>query len=155
MAKQPPNLARYIFLDPSAEDFYVDYELAKNLTVAMLRTTAGRDPLDRILSDLIGELSTRSSDFSARWAKHNVYQHSSGRKVLNHPAVGVLDLAFDDFALPGDPSVSICTFTADPGTATADGLALLASWSQMQQPNTVGGTGAPSQGISPAPSVEE
>ncbi|MFI6744181.1 helix-turn-helix transcriptional regulator [Nonomuraea sp. NPDC050451] len=138
MARQPPNFARYVFLDPRAEDFYADLDQAKNLLVAVLRATAGRDPLDQKVTELIGELSTRSTDFSTRWAKHNVRRHSRGRKIVNHPAVGRMDLAYDDFALPGDPHVSITTYTADPGTPSADGLTLLATWADTQkQPQTI------------------
>lgn len=132
-AQQPPNFARYVFLDPRAEDFYADIETAKNLVVAVLRATAGRDPLNQKLTELIGELSTRSTDFRARWARHNVRRHSRGRKVVNHPVVGRMDLAYDDFALPGDPYVSITTWTADPGTPSADGLTLLATWADTQK----------------------
>ncbi len=133
MDKQPPNFARYAFLDPRAEDFYADIEEARDLLVAVLRATAGRDPLDQKVTELIGELSARSADFSARWAKHNVHRHLRGRKVINHPIVGRMDLAYDDFALPGDPQVSITTYTAHPGTPSADGLSLLAAWAATQK----------------------
>ncbi|MEV5150019.1 hypothetical protein AB0L14_38130 [Streptomyces sp. NPDC052727] len=89
------------------------------------------------MTELIGELSARSTDFSTRWSKHNVRRHSRGRKVVHHPVVGRMDLAYDDFALPGDPHVSITTYTADPGTPSADGLTLLAAWADTQkQPQT-------------------
>lgn len=133
MTQQPPNFARYVFLDPRAEAFYADLDEAKDLLVAVLRATAGRDPLDQQVTDLIGELSTRSSDFRTRWAKHNVRRHSRGHKVVHHPVVGTMDLAYDDFALPGDPRVSITTYTANPGTASADGLSLLATWADTQK----------------------
>ncbi|MEW2400790.1 helix-turn-helix transcriptional regulator [Streptomyces sp. NPDC046862] len=138
MGQQPPNLADYVFLDPRAEAFYADIDEAKNQLVAVLRATAGRDPLDKQVAELIGGLSTRSTDFSTRWAKHNVRRHSRGRKVVNHPAVGRMDLAYDDFALPGDPHVSITTYTADPDTPSADALTLLAAWADTQkQPQTI------------------
>ncbi|MFE1195647.1 helix-turn-helix transcriptional regulator [Streptomyces olivaceoviridis] len=140
MAGQPPNFARYVFLDPRAEDFYADLDEAKDLLVAVLRATAGRDPLDRKVTGLIGELSARSTDFSARWAKHDVRRHARGRKVVHHPVVGAMDLAYDDFALPGDPDVSITTYTADPGTPSADALTLLATWADTRkQPRTANG----------------
>jgi hypothetical protein len=62
----PPNSARFIFLDPRATDFYVDWEQVATDAVAILRSEAGRDPYDRGLSDLIGELSTRSETFRTR-----------------------------------------------------------------------------------------
>lgn len=140
MAEQPPNFARYVFLDSRAEAFYADVDQAKNLVVAVLRATAGRDPLDKKVTELIGELSTLSTDFSTRWAKHDVHRHLRGRKVVNHPAAGTMDLAYDDFALPGDPHVSITTYTADPGTPSADGLTLLAAWAETRkQPQTATG----------------
>ncbi|MGO4760125.1 hypothetical protein AB4212_67790, partial [Streptomyces sp. 2MCAF27] len=77
--QQPPNLARYVFLDPRAQAFYADIDEAKNQVVAILRATAGRDPLDQQVTELIGELTTRSPDFSTRWAKHNVRRHSRGQ----------------------------------------------------------------------------
>ncbi|MFD5946353.1 helix-turn-helix transcriptional regulator [Streptomyces collinus] len=137
MAQQPPNIARYVFLDPRAAAFYADIDEAKNQVVAILRAAAGRDPLDKHLTELVGELSTRSTDFSTRWAKHNVRRHSRGRKTVHHPAAGRMDLAYDDFALPGDPHVSITTYTAAPGTPSADALTLLATWADTQkQPQT-------------------
>lgn len=132
MAGQP-NFARFAFLDSRAADFYGDYEGARNFTVSVLRAAAGRDPLDKELSGLIGELAARSTDFTARWGKHDVHRHSQGRKTFHHPGVGTLDLIYTDLALPGDPTVSITTYTADPDSPTADGLALLAAWAQAQE----------------------
>lgn len=129
-AQQPPNFARFVFLDPRAAEFYVDHDDAMDFVVAVLRAASGRDPLDRVTSALVGELSTRSADFPARWARYEVRRHSRGRKSINHPIVGRLDLAYDDFTLPGDPHTSITTYTAEPGSPTADRLALLASWEQ-------------------------
>jgi len=125
---QPPNFARFAVLDPRAQDFYVDIDATRDLLVAVLRATAGRDPLDKRTTALISELSTRSSDFTARWAKHAVRRHARGRKVIHHPVVGPLDLEFTDFDLPHDPELSVVTYTAQPGSASADGLPLLAAW---------------------------
>ena len=86
--ERPPNHARFIFLDPRSQSFYPNWNKAADDTVAILHTTAGRDPYDRALTDLIGELSTRSDDFRTRWAAHNVRQHFTGRKHFHHPIVG-------------------------------------------------------------------
>ncbi|MER7483901.1 helix-turn-helix transcriptional regulator [Streptomyces sp. NPDC126510] len=138
MSERPPNFARYVFLDRRAEAFYADIDTAKNLLVAVLRATAGRDPLDKKVTELVGELSARSTDFSTRWAKHNVHRHSRGRKIVNHRVAGTMDLAYDDFALPGDPYVSITTYTADPDTPSADALTLLATWADThKQPQSI------------------
>jgi hypothetical protein len=124
----PPNNARFVFLNPQAPEFWPDWNKAANDTVALLRTEAGRDPYDRDLSDLIGELSTRSDDFRVRWADHNVRLHITGRKSIHHPTVGALDLPFQFLPLPGDPGQSLLTYTAEPGTPSQEALNLLASW---------------------------
>jgi transcriptional regulator with XRE-family HTH domain len=126
--RRPANIARFNFLDPRANDFYPDWDDAANTTVALLRTEAGRDPHNRELTDLIGELATRSGQFRTRWAAHNVRQHRSGLKHFHHPVVGTLDLAFDAMDLPGEPGLTLTAYTAEPGTPSHDGLTLLASW---------------------------
>jgi transcriptional regulator with XRE-family HTH domain len=125
---RPANNARFVFLDPKATELFRDYDKAANDTVALLRAEAGRDPYDRDLSDLIGQLSTRSEEFRRRWAAHNVRIHTSGVKLLHHPVVGDLDLPFESFPAPADPSQSLLIYTAEPGSPTQDALNLLASW---------------------------
>jgi len=125
---RPPNNARFVFLDPHATEFFRDWDKIANDVVAMLRAEAGRDPYDRQLSDLVGELSTRSEQFRVRWAAHNVRIHTSGVKLIHHPVVGDLDLPFESFPLPGEPSQSLLTYTAEPGSPSQDALNLLASW---------------------------
>ena len=127
-ATTPPNSARFTFLNPRATQFWADWNKAANDTVALLRTEAGRDPYDRDLSDLIGELSTRSEEFRRRWADHNVRFHITGNKAIHHPTVGDLDLPFEFLPIPGEPGHSLLTFTAEPGTPTQEALGLLASW---------------------------
>lgn len=135
--RQRPNFARFAFLDSRAEVFYANLDDARDLCVAVLRATAGRDPLDQGTTQLVGELSTRSADFRQRWARHNVHRHLRGRKVINHPIAGPLDIEYNDFALPGDPHVSITTYTAEPGTPSADNLTLLATWVDTQSDEPV------------------
>jgi hypothetical protein len=109
--ERPANLARFTFLDRDrAERFHPDWEQAADICVAILRTEAGRDPYDKHLQDLIGELSTRSEDFRTRWGAHNVRRHSTGLKHFHHPAVGDLDLTYREMALVGEPACpSWCT----------------------------------------------
>lgn len=126
---RPANLARFAFLDPRATDFYPDWEGAANTTVALLRTEAGRDPYDRGLSDLVGELSTRSEIFRTRWAAHNVRFHHTGVKHFHHPVVGDLSLTFEAMELPADTGLTLTAYSAEPGSASRDALNLLASWS--------------------------
>jgi transcriptional regulator with XRE-family HTH domain len=125
---RPPNTARFTFLDPQAPEFFREWDKVANDAVALLRAEVGRDPYDRRLSDLIGELSTRSDEFRVRWAAHNVQIHTTGVKLFHHPVVGDLDLPFESFPLAADPSQSLLTFTAEPDTPSQDALNLLASW---------------------------
>jgi transcriptional regulator with XRE-family HTH domain len=124
----PVNLARFLFLDPRAGDFYVDWDKTANDAVAILRGEAGRNPYDRRLSDLIGELSTRSEAFRTRWAAHDVRLHRSGGKRLHHRVAGDLELTYEALELPADPGLTMITYTAEPGSASHDALDFLASW---------------------------
>ena len=128
-ATTPTNLARFTFLDEQATEFFADWDDVANATVALLRVEAGRSPGDHDLSDLVGELATRSDEFRVRWAGHNVRLHDHGDKRFHHPVVGDLTLAFEELPLPADPGLTITAYTAETGTASHDALALLASWS--------------------------
>jgi transcriptional regulator with XRE-family HTH domain len=125
---RPVNLARFCFLNPQAAALYPQWDDAANTTVAMLRTEAGRNPYDRGLSDLVGELSTRSDTFRNRWAAHNVRLHRAGAKQFHHPVVGDLSLAYEVMELSADTGLTITTYSPEPNSPSEDGLALLASW---------------------------
>jgi transcriptional regulator with XRE-family HTH domain len=127
------NLARFRFLDPAARDFYPDFADSAHTTVALLRTEAGRDPFNQSLTALIGELSTRSDEFRALWAAHDVRLHRTGLKHFRHPAVGTLDLMFEAMALEADEGLTLTAYTAEPGTPSHDGLKLLATWAATHQ----------------------
>ena len=127
-AGRPVNLARFFFLHPAAEQFYPDWDAVADGTVALLRTEAGRDPYDKALSDLVGELATRSDEFRTRWAAHNVRLHHTGIKRFQHPVVGRLELAFEAMLLPADPGLTLTAYSATAGTPASDALRLLASW---------------------------
>lgn len=141
---RPPSLARFMFLDPAAADFYRNWEPMASDVVAMLRSEAGRDPHDKALHDLIGELCTRSELFRTRWAAHNVRLHRTGVKHLHHPVVGELVLDFEAMELPADPGLAIIAYTAEPASPSADNLRLLASWAatpEQDPPETPADTG--------------
>jgi transcriptional regulator with XRE-family HTH domain len=125
---RPANHARFIFLDPRARDFYPDWDSVANITVANLRSEAGHDPYDRDLSDLVGELSTRSDEFRTRWAAHNVRIHRTGVKRVHHPVVGDLELTFEMLQLTADPGLNLLTYNAEPDTPSDEALKLLGSW---------------------------
>jgi transcriptional regulator with XRE-family HTH domain len=126
--EQPANSARFTFLDPAAPDFYPDWDRVAGDLVAHLRSEAGRNPYDRGLSDLVGELSTRSDEFRTRWAAHNVRFHRTGRKRLRHPVVGELELDYESMELAADGGLTLNIYTAEDGSASQQALDLLASW---------------------------
>jgi len=125
---RPVNNARFVFLDPRAETFYGDWERVAGECVAILRWAAGRDPDDRDLSDLVGELATHSEEFRARWSMHDVRFHNSGVKQFHHPVVGDLSLSFNRLDLAADHGLTIFTYAAEPGSRSEEALRLLGSW---------------------------
>jgi transcriptional regulator with XRE-family HTH domain len=129
---RPVNVARFVFLDPKAQAFFIDWDSVANDAVASLRTEAGRNPYDRGLSDLVGELSTRSEEFASRWAAHNVRFHANGAKRILHPVVGELDLTFEGMELAADAGLTVVTYVAEPGSRSEQGLDLLASWAATE-----------------------
>jgi transcriptional regulator with XRE-family HTH domain len=131
---RPANLARFNFLNPHAHTFWGDWERAANDTVAMLRAEAGGDPYEKSLTELVGELSTRSDDFRTRWAAHNVQLHRTGTKHIHHPIVGDLHLLYEVMQLPADPGLALVAFSAEANSSTDDALRFLASWATTHEP---------------------
>lgn len=131
-----PNLARFQFLDPASRDFYPDWDLFAEMCVSIMRAEAGRDPHDRGLQDLVGELSTQSDTFRRLWADHNVRAHGAGTKRFNHPVVGELTLAYEELAVTAEPGLVLMVYTAEPGSPSAERLQLLASWSAPAEVST-------------------
>jgi transcriptional regulator with XRE-family HTH domain len=129
-----PNVARFTFLDPRARQFWRDWdEVADDLT-AHLRASA--TPLDRVLTEFVGELSARSDAFRELWARHDVRAHGRGVKRFQNPVVGALTLRYDLLRLAAEPALTMITYTAEPGTTSHDNLSLLASWAASQDQET-------------------
>ena len=131
---RPANLARFTFLNPHARTLWGNWAGVADDTVAMLRTEAGRDPLDKELTDLVGELSTRSNEFRIRWAAHDVRLHRTGLKHIQHPVVGDLHLAYEVMQLSADPGLALVVYSAAEGSPDDDALRLLASWAATHEP---------------------
>jgi transcriptional regulator with XRE-family HTH domain len=124
----PVNFVRFCFLDPRAHEFYPDWDFMADSAVNLLRTDAGRDPYDRGISYLVGELSTRSEEFRVRWAKHNVRLHHTGTKRFHHPVVGDLEVGYETMPLPADPGLVLTIYSPEPAGPSADAMSLLATW---------------------------
>ncbi|MEV6568435.1 helix-turn-helix transcriptional regulator [Streptomyces kronopolitis] len=127
-SRRERNMARFVFLEPSSRDLFAEWEGKARETVGYLRLDAGRWPDDRVLSELVGELSMKSEEFRCLWAEQAVADKAHGTKRLHHPLVGDLSLAYETFQLPSDPSLYLVTYHAAPGSASAGALQLLASW---------------------------
>ena len=119
-----------MFLDPRAREFYVDWDGIADAAAFNLRATAGRDPYDRALTDLVGELSMRSDDFRERWASQDVRQYRSGTQRFRHPLVGELELAYEALAVTAALDEIIIVYTAEPNSPNQAALQRLANWSR-------------------------
>lgn len=131
-----PNVARFVFLDPAAQDFFGEWRKVAYEASALLRTMAGENPYDHGLTELVGELSTRSDLFRTLWAQHDVRQHRTGVKRFRHPVVGELTLAYESLQLTADQGLRLNSYVAEPGTDSAERLTLLASWASTPEPVT-------------------
>jgi transcriptional regulator with XRE-family HTH domain len=132
MPGQPPNLARFTFLDERGRDFHADWDSAADVVVSILRTEAGRDPHNKELHDLVGELSTRSQEFRRRWSSHNVRHHGAGFKIFRHPIVGEITIAYEGLEMAAEPGLTLTIYSAEPGSPSEEALRLLASWAATE-----------------------
>jgi transcriptional regulator with XRE-family HTH domain len=138
--RRPANIARFTFFDPIARRFHPEWDLAADICVAILRTEAGRDPRNKELHDLVGELSTRSDDFRRRWGTHNVRHHGTGTKRFHHSVVGDLELAYEGLEMAAEPGLTLTIYTAEPGSPSDEALRLLASWTASESSTTTDAT---------------
>lgn len=124
------NFARFHFLDPASRGFFLDWEAGAAASAALLRAQAGREPDDRALRELVGELSTLSSEFRTLWAAHDIRFRHEGVKRLQHPVVGYLELTYQSLTLPASPGAvnELSVYTAEPGTPHEERIKLLTSW---------------------------
>lgn len=139
-----PNHGRFVFLDPGAVALYPNWNKAAGDVVTQLRAEAGRRPDDHDLHALIGELTSRSAQFAALWASHDVRWHTTGSKLFHHRVAGDLELDYEAMALAADPGHTLITFTAATDSPAEQALAFLASWADAAVPlavaPTTGGT---------------
>lgn len=145
MAAAERNMPRQTFLEPAARELYPDWPAVAAETVAYLRLDAGLHPDDKQLAALVGELSLKSEDFRRLWADHQVQAKTYGVKRIDHPAVGGLTLPYETLGLPGDPDQSLVVYTPEPGSETAERIALLASWAAA--PRAQGGDEEEARGL--------
>ncbi|MFJ4027540.1 helix-turn-helix transcriptional regulator [Paenarthrobacter sp. NPDC089989] len=133
MRAQPPNIARFTFLNERAYAFYPDWDSFAEITASILRTEAGRDPHNKELHDLIGELSTRSEEFRRLWGKHDVRHHGTGFKTFRHSVVGEMTLAYEGMEMEAEHGLTLTIYAAEPGSTSAERMGLLASWAASEE----------------------
>ena len=133
-----PNVARFVFLDPRSQDFFIEWSKVASEAAALLRTLAGENPYDQGLTELVGELSTRSDLFRTLWAAHDVRQHRTGIKRFHHPLVGEMTLSYESMALAADPGLRLNAYVAEPASPSAQAFSLLASWATTPSSELVG-----------------
>ncbi|WP_149549549.1 helix-turn-helix transcriptional regulator [Streptomyces marokkonensis] len=128
------NLLRMTFLDPAAHAFHRDWDRAAASCVAALRRAAGIDPDDPRLIEIVGELSMKSADFRALWARHDVRGKTREAKLFHHPEVGDLELHYEAFTVNSAPGQQVIVYQAEAGSTSADALALLGSLTALPTP---------------------
>lgn len=129
----PLNVARFVFLDPRSQEFFLDWGTVADDAAAALRIQVGQAPTDRQLSDLVGELATRSDAFATRWGKHNVRLHRTATKRLHNAVVGDITLTGDALQLTGE-DLTLIVYTAPAGSRDQEKLDFLARWAGHAPP---------------------
>ncbi|MFE3856283.1 helix-turn-helix transcriptional regulator [Streptomyces griseorubiginosus] len=122
------NLVRHLFLEREGRDLYPEWNAVAAQCVATLRLSAGAHADNRGVRELVGELSLKSEDFRRLWADHQVRACLYGEKRFRHPVAGLLTLSYESLTLPETPEQTLVVYTPEPGSETAERLALLGSW---------------------------
>lgn len=147
VARKPPeerNVARRIILDPSARELYPEWDQLAQEVADVLRLNAARFSEDAELAQLIDELLRESPDFAHFWERRKVFEKSTGRKVLDHPRVGRLELEYESFEIAPLTGQALIVYTARAGSATALALERLAGVTGRRLPPYARGASAPS-----------
>jgi len=132
---QHDNVLRMLFLDPAAKAFYRNAERARHRAVADLQQTAASTPEDPRILELVGELSVRSGEFRSLWAHEYSRVPPYDVKQVYHSVVGDLELRHEALNIRSAPGQQLVILQAEPGSPSADGLALLGSVSAPQVPH--------------------
>lgn len=119
------NLARYLFLHPTARTLFPDWDNQVRACVARLRALAGMDPDAPDLTNLVGELLLKSPDFAKLWERYDVVGRKKIQKTFHHPQVGILTLNGQGMHLEGTPGQRLGVYTAEPGSPDHDTMLLL------------------------------
>jgi transcriptional regulator with XRE-family HTH domain len=122
-----PNNARYVFAHPAARRLFVRWDDVADDAVAHLRATAGHRVDDPELGALVTELTHATPEFAPRWSRRPVRPMQAGRKLLDHPRAGRLDLAFRVLEIAGTCHHRLVVHSADTASAAERSLEELTS----------------------------
>ncbi|MBL7260107.1 helix-turn-helix transcriptional regulator [Paractinoplanes lichenicola] len=121
------NLVRRFFLhpDPSRRGYGMgpSPQFAR-AAVSYLRVAATRYPHNDEIRDLIRDLLAASTEFARLWHEQELHIEHHSRQVIDHPAVGRLELDFEILTLP-DRDQQVVLFTAEPDSPVYRALELL------------------------------
>lgn len=124
-AGRPINSVRFLFTDPRARSYYIDWERWAHQGVAYVRAALARHPRDRSLIEFIEELRAASTEFDLAWGSRDVHFDPVGMRSINHPVVGQLDLDFQTLHIVGSPTLRMTSYSADADSVTSARLAEL------------------------------
>jgi len=118
------NVLRDMYLDPDASDMIRNVEEIDEVTAAWARRLADAHGDDTAWVKMVVEISRTRPRFQAAW--DGIAAPSGlGDLLLDHPAVGPLDLHFSRFQPVDCESQFLITLHADPESPSESGLRLL------------------------------
>lgn len=115
----------YVFLDPAARDYFLEWDVVARASVSAMRLAAGFAKPHPEVPPLLERLLRESEDFRTLWDDHDVAGLSVTRKVIGHPDVGRMELTYQTFDVRDAPGQQLTVATAPAGSPSADKLALL------------------------------
>ncbi|HEY3470075.1 MAG TPA: helix-turn-helix transcriptional regulator [Amycolatopsis sp.] len=138
-----PNMSRMLFLDPHCRELYGDWRRKVRAVVGNLRIAVGRYPEDRLLTELIGELTMKSPEFVSLWGDHRVTPCDADTYELRHPVVGTVTITQQTLVLARSPGQSVVVCTTPAGSPSEAAIALLRQASAGARAGRSGGPARP------------
>ncbi|TDC35455.1 helix-turn-helix domain-containing protein [Kribbella albertanoniae] len=122
------NALLFVFLDPQAKEFFVDWEVIARRGVAALHAGAASLGGNSARREAIVErLCAESADFARMWAKYEVRQTKYETMRIRHPEVGELELVYHTLRVNEAPGQLLKVYQAEPGSLTEKRLRELAN----------------------------
>ncbi len=107
----PTNLARWVFLQPTAREVLMDWEQVARDLLARLRAATGRHRGDPGAAALVAELRSGSAQAEAWWLRYDVAAPHAGVKRLRHPRDGEISIVHTALAVADHPDQTLVVYT--------------------------------------------